>query len=202
MLTLHRARLLHTGTDLIEDGAVLVDGATVAAIGPFDELAGGPARIREWPGLLVPGLLNRHAAWLLETAYHPDPREERGDRPLLPDGDLTDEQRGGSARRGLQRLLAHGTTALAGPLHRTPVRTAVTRSGLRHLPGPDTGPGPLDPLDPHAGGTLEAALHRPLTVGGAADFAVFAAGTAQELAGGGTRCLATVLDGRLLYRGR
>ncbi|MFC8718308.1 hypothetical protein [Kitasatospora sp. NPDC057198] len=199
MLTLHRARLLHTGTEMIEDGAVLVDGATVAAIGSAAELADGPGRVREWPGVLVPGLLNRHATWLLETAYHPDPREERGDLPLLPDGDLTDEQRGGSARRGLQRLLGHGATALAGPLGRAPVRTAVARSGLRHLPGPDTGPGPLDPL---AGGTLGAALHRPLTVGGAADFAVFAAEALEELDGGGAACLATVLDGRLLYRSR
>ncbi|QKW21164.1 hypothetical protein HUT16_20755 [Kitasatospora sp. NA04385] len=199
MLTLHRARLLFTGSETVEDGAVLVDGAVVAAIGPFAELAGGPARVREWPGLLVPGLLNRHGAWLLETAYHPDPREGAGDRPLLPAGELTDEQRGGSARRGLQRLLAHGATALAGPLHRACVRTAVTRSGLRHLPGPDTGPGPLDPL---ADGGLDTALHRPLTVGAPADFAVFAAGTAAEPAGGGAPCLATVLDGRLLYRRR
>ncbi|WP_033215289.1 hypothetical protein [Kitasatospora phosalacinea] len=199
MLTLHRARLLHTGGTAIEDGAVLVDGARVAAIGPFAELAGGPARVREWPGVLVPGLLNRHGAWLLEGAYHPDPREGAGDRPLPPADGLTDEQWGGSARRGLQRLLGHGATALAGPFARASVRTAVARSGLRPLAGGDTGPGPLDPLE---GRELAAALHRPLAVGGAADFVVFAAGAVEELDGGGAACLATVLDGRLLHRRR
>ncbi|MFI1518547.1 hypothetical protein [Kitasatospora cineracea] len=199
MLTLHRAELLFTGTALIEDGAVLVDGATVTAIGPAAELPGGPARLREWPGVLVPGLLNRHGTWLLEHAYHPDPREGLGERPLAPPAGLSDEQWGGSARRGLQRLLGHGVTALAGTFARPAVRTAVGRSGLRRPPGGDPAPGGLGPLAERA---LTAALHRPLVVGGPADFAVFAAGAVEELDGGGAVCLGTVLDGRLLYRRR
>ncbi|RKE20703.1 hypothetical protein [Streptomyces sp. TLI_171] len=198
MLTLHRAAVLvaDPAAPSLPDGAVLVDGALVAAIGPYRELAGGPARLREWPGVLVPGLVNRHAGWLLEHAYHPDPREESGEQPLPPPDGLGEEQWGGSARRGLQRMLGCGATAVAGPFTRAAVRTAVARSGLRPLPGDGT-PGPLDPL---AAGPLAAAVERPLRVGGAADFAVFDAASAAELEHGGASCLATVLGARLLYR--
>ncbi|OKJ11852.1 hypothetical protein [Kitasatospora sp. CB01950] len=194
MLTLHRARLVlaDPAAPSIVDGAVLVDGAVVAAIGSFEELAGGPARVREWDGVLVPGLVNRCGRWLLETAYHPDPREELGDRPLLPAGDLGEERWGGSARRGLQRMLGFGTTAVTGPFDRAPVRTAVARSGLHVLAGDGT-PGALSPLENQPFG---AAVHRPLTVGGAADFAVF------DEWGADASCLATVLGGRLLFRRR
>ncbi|KDN83805.1 hypothetical protein [Kitasatospora cheerisanensis] len=194
MLTLHRARLVlaDPAAPPVTDGAVLVDGAVVAAIGPFAELAGRGARVRAWDGVLVPGLVNRHGRWLLESAYHPDPREESGDRPLPPPAELTEERWGGSARRGLQRMLGHGATALTGPFDRPSVRTAVARSGLHVLPG-DGASGSLDPLD---GQALPAAVHRPLAVGGAADFAVF------DEPGPGAGCLATVLGGRLLHRRR
>ncbi|MEV4558624.1 hypothetical protein AB0K51_16765 [Kitasatospora sp. NPDC049285] len=203
MLTLHRAALLlpdpadPTASPIV-DGAVLVDGATIARLGPFADVAG--ARVREWPGLLVPGLVNRHGAWLLEHAYHPDPREEAGERPLPPPAELTDERWGASARRGLQRMLGHGATAVTGPFERAAVRTAVARSGLHPLGGDGTSaPGELDPL---ADATPASAVHRPLTVGGPADFAVFAVGSVAEWEQRGGACLATVLGGRLLYRGR
>ncbi|MEV6206592.1 hypothetical protein [Kitasatospora sp. NPDC051914] len=202
MLTLHRAALLladpaDPAAQAVPDGAVLVDGAGVAWLGPYAERPGTSARLREWPGLLVPGLLNPYGAWLLERLYHPDPREELGDRPLaveVPEGAL-----GGSARRGLQRMLGHGTTAVAGPFEHPAVRTAVARSGLTAVPG-DGAEGGLDPL---AGRSLARAVHRPLRAGGPADFAVFDAASpaALEQAGAGC-CLATVLGGRLLYRGR
>ncbi|MFI9782044.1 hypothetical protein ACIHEI_00835 [Kitasatospora sp. NPDC051984] len=199
MLTLHRARevVADPAAPSIVDGAVLVADATVTAIGPFAELASGSARVREWDGVLVPGLVNRHGRWLLESAYHPDPREELGDRPLLPSGELSEERWGGSARRGLQRMLGFGATAVTGPFDRASVRTAVARSGLRALPGTGEA-GELDPLD---GQSLRAAVHGPLTVGGAADFAVFDARTLEELETGAS-CLATVLGGRLLFRRR
>ncbi|MFD8478763.1 hypothetical protein [Kitasatospora sp. NPDC059673] len=199
MLTLHRAGLVLADPTAppILDGAVLVDGTTVAAIGPFAELAQGPARVREWDGVLVPGMVNRHGRWLLESAYHPDPREELGDRPLLPSGELSEERWGGSARRGLQRMLGFGATALTGPFDRPSVRIAVARSGLHEIAG-DGAPGELSPL---AGQSLAAAVHRPLAVGGAADFAVFDARTVEGVESG-TRCLATVLGGRLLHRRR
>ncbi|MFE1776987.1 hypothetical protein [Streptomyces sp. NPDC059008] len=193
MLTLHRVRgvrLVHDG-ELAEGHAVVVDGARLAAVGPYEELwaayapaaqaepaAGSGVRVREWDGVLTPGRYEPDGAALLEAAYHPDPREadELGSEPITGEAlaalDMTDARWGASARRGLQRLLAAGTTALTGPFTRPAVRTAVKRSGLAELPGPST---------------------RTLTVGGPADFAVFAADGSA---------LATVLAGRLVHRRR
>lgn len=201
MLTLHRAAVLLADPTApsITDGAVLVEGAVVVALGRYSPAMAERARVREWGGLLTPGLLNPYGQWLLERAYHPDPREELGVEPLLLEEELDEARRGGSARRGLQRMLGYGTTAVAGPFESAAVRTAVARSGLASLPGSGAAGG----LDPLASAGLAAAVHRPLAVGGRADFAVFEAGTpaALEATGAGS-CLATVLGGRLLYRRR
>ncbi|ARF56041.1 hypothetical protein [Streptomyces gilvosporeus] len=183
MLTLHRVqgvRTVHDGPAAPGD-AVVVDGAALAAIGPYEELFaayGATARVREWDGVLTPGRHEPDGAALLEAAYHPDPREadELGTEPLTGEAlaalGMTEARWGASARRGLQRLLAAGTTALTGPFTRPAVRTAVQRSGLVVLPGPSP---------------------RALAVGGPAHFAVFAPDGS---------CLATVLGGRLVYRRR
>ncbi|GAA1399794.1 hypothetical protein GCM10009639_39960 [Kitasatospora putterlickiae] len=211
MLTLHRAALVlpdpaDPAAPSYADGAVLVRDELVEAVGPYAALAAAhpSARVRDWgDALLTPGLRNPFGHWLLERAYHPDPREEVGDEPV-PDGlaGERDETRcGASARRGLQRMLGSGVTAVAGPFERAPVRTAVARSGLVVLPGTgaDAGAGPLDPLAvlPPA-----EAVHGRVAVGGRADFAVFARGAGGAdgpLAGS---CRATVLAGRLLFRRR
>ncbi|EFH31201.1 conserved hypothetical protein, partial [Streptomyces pristinaespiralis ATCC 25486] len=79
MLTLHVA-------EASPELAVLVDGAQVAAVGPYEELAAvrPQARVRRWPGILTPGLLNPYGPELLEATYHPDPREaaELGTEPI------------------------------------------------------------------------------------------------------------------------
>ncbi|MEV6792751.1 hypothetical protein AB0M87_12250 [Streptomyces sp. NPDC051320] len=146
MLTIHRA-----GAE-----AVVVDGDRVAALGRYEELAAGygeRARLREWDGVLTPGRYEPDAPALLESCYWPDPREDLGSDPLTGDAPaalgMTEARWGASARRGLQRLLAAGTTAVAGPFGRPSVRTAVERSGVPVLSAP-----------------------RPLTVSGRADFAV------------------------------
>ncbi|MEU8685907.1 hypothetical protein [Streptomyces sp. NPDC048611] len=183
MLTLHRVRGVRTGPDgePVPGHAVVVDGARIAAIGPYEELLaayGDRARVREWDGVLTPGRHEPDGAALLEGAYQPDPREadELGSEPVtgaaLAALDMTETRWGAGARRGLQRLLAAGTTSLTGPFTRPAVRTAVRRSGLAEPPG---------------------GRPRTLTAGGPADFAVLAAD-------GG--CLATVLGGRLVYRRR
>ncbi|MBV2355025.1 hypothetical protein KUM39_11715 [Streptomyces sp. J2-1] len=137
MLTIHRP--------LADDsGSVLVDGDRLAAVAPYEELRaahGERARLREWPGRLVAGRHEPDAVRLLQALYWPDPREadELGGGPLDADAvALTDTRRGASARRGLQRMLGRGVTALAGPFTLAPVRGAVRRSGL--LVGPAAGP--------------------------------------------------------------
>ncbi|GGU64013.1 hypothetical protein GCM10010211_31380 [Streptomyces albospinus] len=183
MLTLHRVHAvrLAEGGEPAPGHAVVVDGARLASIGPYEELLaayGGRARVREWDGVLTPGRYEPDGAALLEATYHPDPREaaELGSEPLtgaaLAALDMPETRWGASARRGLQRLLATGTTALTGPFIRPAVRTAVQRSGIEELPGPRP---------------------RPLTTGGPANFAIFASDGS---------CLATVIAGRLVHRRR
>ncbi|MFJ2266033.1 hypothetical protein ACIOHO_06535 [Streptomyces sp. NPDC087849] len=206
MLTIHAADAVHGAPDGVD--SVAVDGGVVVAVGAYAELtADRPrARIRRWSGLITPGLLNAAAPALLEAAYHPDPREADalGSEPLTGDAlaalAMDDARWGASARRGLQRMLRHGTTAVRGPFTRPAVRTAVARSGLRvHAPGPAPEPVSLDPLAslPEPADVFAAAP----AVGAPADLAVFAVrdGAALRTAGAGS-CTATVLGGRLVFR--
>lgn len=217
MLTVHAAPLvLPVGAAAVERGAVAVDGDRIVALGPYDEVAAAhpAARVRQWPGVITPGLRQRHAGWLLARCYHPDPREadELGGEPLSGEafarlaGELDAARWSGSVRRGLQRMLRYGTTHLSGPFHDPAVRTAVSRSGLVEVPGaeapgvPDGGPD----LDPFAAGRdLPGSVHTPLVVGARADLAVFdVPDEAALVAAGAASCVVTVLAGRLVYRRR
>ncbi|MGW1889256.1 imidazolonepropionase-like domain-containing protein [Streptomyces sp. NPDC002004] len=199
MLTLHVA-------EAAPEAAVLVDGALVAAVGPYEELAAAhpQARVRRWPGILTAGLLNPYGPELLEGMYHPDPREADalGTDPIGGERARAlfraePSRKGASARRGVQRLLAHGTVAIAGELRERAALDAVRRAGLvvgrrpAALPGPPSfSPAPL-------------VLLPPLTAGAPARFAVFAVpDRAALVAEGAATCVATVLGGRLVYRGR
>lgn len=186
--------------------AVLVDGAAVAAVGPYEDLAAAHpgAKLRRWPGILTPGLLNPYGPELLEATYHPDPREADalGTEPIGGERARaifrTDPARlGASARRGVQRMLAHGTVAVAGELRSRAVADAVRRSGLAVGQRPDRLPGPAA-LSP-----VPLILLPALVPGGPARFAVFDVTDRAELVrrGAGT-CVATVIGGRLVYRGR
>ncbi|MFG2760072.1 hypothetical protein [Streptomyces wuyuanensis] len=217
MLTIHAADLLLPGGRRapVPGGAVAVLGSAIAAVGPFEDVAAAHprARVRRWPGVLTPGLCNPYGPELLERAYHPDPREadELGTEPLtgaaLAALEMTDARWGASARRGAQRMLAHGTVAVAGDLWRGAVLDAVTRVGLaceERFTEPEGPPS----LDPFAGRPAEEAFLMPLgPAGGAADFAVFDVPVggdpyrALREHGAGT-CVATVLGGRLVYRRR
>ncbi|WP_298561857.1 imidazolonepropionase-like domain-containing protein [Streptomyces luteogriseus] len=225
MLTIHAAPLVlpagaAPGMNApVVDGAVAVDGDRITAVGPYDEVAEDApgARVRRWPGVLTPGLRQWHPLWLLRHCYHPDPREadELGEEPLWGErlaalGDLTETRWSGSVRRGVQRMLRCGTTAVASPgaRFRDPlVATAVARSGLTVV-GTTGAPGTLlgerPDLDPFAEGyDLPGTVHGPLTIGGRADLAVFDVPDEAALRErGAATCVATVLAGRLVYRAR
>lgn len=199
MLTLHVA-------ERSPETAVLADGASIAAVGPYEELAAAhpAARVRRWPGILTPGLLNPYGPELLEATYHPDPREadRLGTAPIGGERARAifraDPSRlGASARRGVQRLLAHGTVAVAGELRARPVVDAVRRAGLAVGHRPPTLPGPPS-LSP-----TPLILLPPLTAGSPARFAIFDVPDRANLVtkGAGT-CVATVVGGRLVYRSR
>ncbi|QGV79158.1 hypothetical protein [Streptomyces ficellus] len=197
MLTIHAA-------EASPDSAVLVDGAYVAALGPYEELAAArpAARVRRWPGILTPGLLNPYGPELLELTYHPDPRE--ADR--FGTGPVTGERaraifradparQGASARRGVKRLLAHGTVAVAGELRSRAALDAVRRAGLVVGQRPPELPGPPS-LSP-----VPLVLLPGLTVGGPARFAVFDVPDRAALVRlGAATCVATVVGGRLVHR--
>ncbi|WP_069171255.1 imidazolonepropionase-like domain-containing protein [Streptomyces griseus] len=215
MLTVHAAPLvLPVGAAAMSEAAVAVDGDRVVALGPYEAVVAAhpAARVRRWPGVLTPGLRQWHGPELLTRRYHPDPREahELGEEPLTaaeferlggrPDG----PRRAGSVRRGLQRMLRHGTTHLAGPFDDPAVHTAVLRSGLTPVAAAPGGL-PAEPdLDPFVQGRdLAGSVHGPLTVGGRADLAVFdVPDEAALVAAGAGTCVATVLGGRLVHRRR
>ncbi|HWU04966.1 MAG TPA: hypothetical protein VN520_00915 [Streptomyces sp.] len=214
MLTVHAAPLvLPVGAAGIADGAVAVDGDRIVALGPYDGVTAAhpAARVRQWPGVLTPGLRQWDGVALLTRCYHPDPREadELGEQPLTGAdferlaGRMDEPRRAGSVRRGLQRMLRHGTTHVAGAFTDPAVRTAVGRAGLTVVP-PVGGPAGGPDLDPFAGGRdLAAAAHGPLAVGGRADLAVFDVPDEAALCAAGARtCVATVLGGRLVHRRR
>ncbi|MEU3527010.1 hypothetical protein AB0E62_24575 [Streptomyces sp. NPDC038707] len=199
MLTLHADSQGH---------AYLVQGERIEAVGPLEDLAAAHphARVRAWPGILTPGFVNPHGNELLEGAYHPDPREAGtlGTEPLtgaaLAALALDDARRGASARRGVQRMLAYGTVAVAcEPLRVRAVQDAVRRTGIAVVPR--TAPADGTPsLDPFAHEPRTAPPRRP---GSAAHFAVFDVTDPAELrAGGVATCVATVLSGRLVFRRR
>ncbi|MEV0782709.1 hypothetical protein AB0I52_06920 [Streptomyces sp. NPDC050423] len=221
MLTVHAAPLvLPVGAAVVEQGAVAVEGDRIVAIGPYDEVVAAhpAARVRQWPGVITPGLRQRHAAWLLTRCYHPDPREADGlgTDPLSGEafarlaGELDATRWAGSVRRGLQQMLRYGTTHLTGPFHDPAVRTAVSRAGLVEVPAAVapgvadgvTGGGP--DLDPFAvGRDLPGSVHAPLVTGARADFAVFdVPDEAALIAAGAASCVVTVLAGRLVHRRR
>jgi cytosine/adenosine deaminase-related metal-dependent hydrolase len=120
MQTLHSAPIvLPVSTDPIGDGAVLVDGDRVVAVGPRAELLAANPDVREraWSGVLTPGLVNAHA----HLQYTDFEELNSLDQPFhvwigkLTEkrSSFTDAMWGESTRRGLHMMLRAGITSVA-----------------------------------------------------------------------------------------
>jgi cytosine/adenosine deaminase-related metal-dependent hydrolase len=136
-VTLHAAPVVLTMTgEPLRDGAVLVEGDRVLAVGPRAGLTAD--RVREWPGVMVPGLVNAHAHLEygprfadLATSGMPFPQwiaTLTGRRQGLTEQDWQVEARGSA-----HQLLKTGTTAVADIVTVGPA-VAVARSlGLQGI---------------------------------------------------------------------
>lgn len=133
--TLHRAPVvLPIAGEPIEDGAVLVEGERVVAVGRRDEVDAGGARVREWPGVLLPGLVNAHTHLQytdfadLATSGLPfhDWIRTLTERRYTWTGAQWQE----STRRGVHEVLRTGTTCVADVVTDVAALPVVARSGL------------------------------------------------------------------------
>ncbi|MEY9905487.1 cytosine/adenosine deaminase-related metal-dependent hydrolase [Catenulispora sp. MAP12-49] len=138
MLTLHAAPLVLPMTSApIADGAIVVDNDRVVAVGTrADLVAAHPeARVRDWPGILMPGLVNSHA----HTQYYDFgdlassglPFPEWLHQMVARRATFTDAMWQESTRRGLHAYLKTGTTAVADIVTEPAVLSAIARSGIR-----------------------------------------------------------------------
>jgi cytosine/adenosine deaminase-related metal-dependent hydrolase len=138
VLTLHAAPLVLPMTaDPIPDGAIVVDNDRVVAVGTREELlaAHPEARVRDWPGILTPGLVNSHA----HTQYYDFgdlassglPFPEWLHQMVARRATFTDAMWQESTRRGLHAYLKTGTTAVADIVTEPVVLSAIARSGIR-----------------------------------------------------------------------
>lgn len=138
MLTLHAAPLVLPMTSApIPDGAIVVDDDRVAAVGTRAGLVAAhpEARVRDWPGILTPGLVNSHA----HTQYYDFgdlascglPFPEWLHQMVARRATFTDAMWQESTRRGLHAYLKSGTTAVADIVTEPTVLSAIARSGIR-----------------------------------------------------------------------
>jgi aminodeoxyfutalosine deaminase len=136
-LTIHAAPVVVPVLgDPVPDGAVVVAGERIRAVGSRRELvADHPhARVRDWPGVLTPGLVNAHAHLQYTDfadlagaglAFFDWIRQLTARRRTYEDSQWI-----ASARRGVHLLLSSGTTAVADVVTDPCVLTPVARGGL------------------------------------------------------------------------
>lgn len=133
--TLHCAPVvLPIASEPIRDGAVLVEGDRIVAVGPRTSIDAGSARVREWPSVLLPGLVNAHTHLQytdfadLATAglpFHQWIRTLTERRHTWVPAQWQE-----SARRGVHELLRTGTTCVADIVSDVATLPVLARSGL------------------------------------------------------------------------
>jgi cytosine/adenosine deaminase-related metal-dependent hydrolase len=118
----------------VEDGAVAVEGTRIVAVGARRDVVTADARVREWRGVLTPGLVNAHTHLQytdfadLATAGMPFPVWIRTltERRYT----WTPPQWRESARRGVHELLRTGTTCAADVVTDVAALPVLARAGL------------------------------------------------------------------------
>jgi len=132
---LHRAPVvLPIGAEPIRDGGVLVDGQRIGWVGPAARYDGPTVATQDWPGLLLPGLVNAHAH-LQYTAYA-DMYAPDVDffawiaRFPVRNRDTPEPAWAESARAGVAELLRTGTTCVADITVQRAAIEAVADAGL------------------------------------------------------------------------
>jgi cytosine/adenosine deaminase-related metal-dependent hydrolase len=125
---------------LLRDGAVLVEGDLVVAVGPRAQVLAQArgARVRQWPGVMTPGLVNAHAHLEygpsfadLATSGLPFAQwiaQLTGRRQGMTDADWQVEARGSA-----HQLLKSGTTAVADIVTKGPAITVAGSLGLQGI---------------------------------------------------------------------
>lgn len=118
----------------LHDGAVLVEGDRVVAVGSRKDLSA--ERVREWPGVMVPGLVNAHA----HLEYGPPFADLATSGLPFPQwiAELTRRRHGMSevdwqmaARGSAHQLLKSGTTAVADVVSIGPAVAVAASLGLQ-----------------------------------------------------------------------
>ena len=139
--TLHAAPVVLTMTgEPLRDGAVLVEHDLVVDVGPRSEVAARSrgARTREWPGVMVPGLVNAHAHLeygppFADLATSGLPFAQWIAALTARRQGMTDLDWRVSARGSAHQLLKSGTTAVADIVTRGPAIAAAGSVGLQGI---------------------------------------------------------------------
>jgi len=121
----------------IREGAVAVEGELITAVGPASAVLAAhdsDTPVREWSGVLMPGLVNAHTH-LQYTSYGdlagqglPFPEWIR--EVIERRGSTTDADWAASAAEGARMLLATGTTSVADDVTDQPAVSPVGQTGI------------------------------------------------------------------------
>lgn len=133
--TLHCAPVvLPVADEPIPDGAVLVENDRVVAVGPRASVDAAGARVREWRGVLTPGLVNAHTHLqytdFADLATSGLPFAEWIRTLTERRYTWTPAQWQESTRRGVHEVLRGGTTCVADIVSDVAALPVLARSGL------------------------------------------------------------------------